>query len=212
MGKPTRQPITLAGGAPRAMARTTAAAPRTSLLQLLVGQIRALLWTAERLAEDPQAEETAGLEAAGQGSPEEFWDSPEPPPAPSPAPHRRAGCQPVPASGSLTGPSAPGPPEESSTHWQLIPSWETTQRGRQWARMIKEVLEHYWQREARRRQTSHQMWSRFVARARERHRWSMRGLALRFSKNMPKKLDHKAPQGLTMRGQRWGWREVASHW
>ena len=51
-------------------------------------------------------------------------------------------------------------------------------------------------------------WRRMVSRAAYRRKWATQGLALKFSLQMPKQLGHRAPTGLTMQGQRWGWREV----
>eukprot|EP00974_Lingulodinium_polyedra_P061131 5896375-Lingulodinium_polyedra.AAC.1 len=56
-------------------------------------------------------------------------------------------------------------------------------------------------------------WQRLVDKAISRHRWAMKGLALKWAKHgMPKALDTRRPRGLTIRGERWGWRELRSSW
>ena len=56
-------------------------------------------------------------------------------------------------------------------------------------------------------------WQRCVARAIARHRWNALGNALKFSRNMPERLDASKPTGLLLDGKyRWGWREVSSSW
>ena len=55
-------------------------------------------------------------------------------------------------------------------------------------------------------------WQRMISRAIYRHRWAMQGMARRFSINMPRKLDHHPPVGLTLQGRRWGWREIRASW
>ena len=55
--------------------------------------------------------------------------------------------------------------------------------------------------------------SRMIDKASARHAWSAKGRMLNYAKNgMPKQLDTQAPRGLTIQGQRWGHKEIASGW
>ena len=55
-------------------------------------------------------------------------------------------------------------------------------------------------------------WQYFIERAIARHRWAWQGLALKWSKAMRRRLDTRRPTGLTIQGQRWGWREIRASW
>ena len=60
-------------------------------------------------------------------------------------------------------------------------------------------------------------WQYLVGVMISKHKWAMEAVALRYRSSklqgcVWKKLDTKAPRGLTMRGARWGWREVAPSW
>ena len=54
-------------------------------------------------------------------------------------------------------------------------------------------------------------WRRMLVRARFRHRWAARGFALKCLLVPPKRIDSRAPRGLTIQGQRWGWREIVPY-
>ena len=65
--------------------------------------------------------------------------------------------------------------------------------------------------------TTENKWQCLVAVMISKHKWAMEAVALRYRSSKLKgcawkKLDTKAPRGLTMRGARWGWREVAPSW
>ena len=54
-------------------------------------------------------------------------------------------------------------------------------------------------------------WRRMLVRARFRHRWAAHGFALKCILVPPKRVDTRAPRGLTIQGQRWGWREIVPY-
>lgn len=54
-------------------------------------------------------------------------------------------------------------------------------------------------------------WRRMLVRARFRHRWAAHGFALKCLLVPPKRIDSRAPRGLTIQGQRWGWREIVPY-
>lgn len=60
-------------------------------------------------------------------------------------------------------------------------------------------------------------WKAMINKAVTKHRWAMHAQAQRYVadklRGSPwKELDTKKPTGLTIQGQRWGWREILSEW
>ena len=51
-------------------------------------------------------------------------------------------------------------------------------------------------------------WRRLLRRMVQNHCWAAQGFVLRCARNMPRRLDWHPPRGITMQGQRWGWREA----
>lgn len=55
-------------------------------------------------------------------------------------------------------------------------------------------------------------WTYLIEKAIKNHRAAFRAIAAKWAKNMPKHIDTRKPTGITIQGQRWGWREIRSAW
>ena len=165
------------------MVRVESREGRRGALRHLASLLQQAALVLGQLAGEPESQSSSGRHGA--------------PPSPE---NERSTHEAATSTSSSTTPTAPTPSSSSTA-----PRAPTSSGS--WKRMASRLLVA----ETARMQM-HARWSRLISKAQERHRWAMRGLALKWSRRMPKRIDTRAPTGLTIQGQRWGWREIAPFW